>query len=365
MDDLPRQTLREIVARYGTAITKDPRRCRALLMDLCGAYKPEIFVLTSALEEEVVNDLLMAQPGVPVELLLRRLVKRLMDNCALAEGAARWAVESWALALGVPVPPGWGAQAQPLVPTRTAPARTAAARTATAPAATPSPRPRRTTDDKLPNRVKQYVGLEPIPPLDLSHSDVTDAGLAHLRPLRRLTELNLGGCERITDLGLAHLTALRRLKTLNLSRCPQITDKGIIHLRTLIRLEELDLSRCPQITDEGIKHLGTLPRLTSLDLSGTDITDAGLIHLSHLNTLTNLKLYKCDITDKGLAHLRAFTQLTHLSLEGCELITNRGLRHLHYLPKLVALNLMGCRRLTHRGVAAINRPGLAIVWQPG
>jgi hypothetical protein len=354
MDDLPRQTLREIVARYGTTITKDPRRCRALLMDLCGAYKPEIFVLTSALEEEVVDDLLMAQPGVPVELLLRRLVRRLMDNCALAEDAARWAVESWALALGVPVPTEWAAEAQPSA------AKTVVPRTVAA----SSPRPRRTTDDKLPNLVKKYLGLEPIPPLDLSHSDVTDAGLAHLRPLRRLTELNLGGCERITDLGLAHLTALRRLKTLNLSRCPQITDKGMIHLRTLIRLEDLDLSRCSWITDEGIKHLGALPRLTSLDLSGTDITDAGLVHLSHLNALTNFKLYRCDITDKGLAHLRAFTQLTHLSLEGCELITNRGIRHLRYLPKLVALNLMGCRRLTHRGVAALNRPGLAIVWQP-
>lgn len=353
MDDLPRQTLREIVARYGTAITKDPRRCRALLMDLCGAYKPEIFVLTSALEEEVVDDLSLAQPGVPVELLLRRLVRRLMDNCALAEDAARWAVESWALALGVQVPAEWAVEAQP-------PAAVATAAPQVAP-----PRPRRTTDDKLPNLVKQYVGLDPIPLLDLSYSDVTDAGLAHLRPLRRLTGLNLAGCERITDLGLAHLTALRRLKTLNLSRCPQITDKGMLHLRTLIRLNELDLSRCPQITDEGIKHLGALLRLTSLDLSGTGVTDAGLVHLSHLNTLTNLKLYKCDITDKGLAHLRAFAQLTHLSLEGCEMITNRGLRYLRYLPKLVALNLMGCRRLTHRGVAALSRPELAIVWKPG
>ena len=49
------------------------------------------------------EDLINASAGVPPALLLGRLIKRLEDELGLAENAARWAVESWALALGVPV----------------------------------------------------------------------------------------------------------------------------------------------------------------------------------------------------------------------------------------------------------------------
>jgi hypothetical protein len=54
-----------------------------------------------ALEERVPLDLLAAQSAMPRELLLTRLTKRLEDQMALTEEAARWAVHSWALALAV------------------------------------------------------------------------------------------------------------------------------------------------------------------------------------------------------------------------------------------------------------------------
>jgi hypothetical protein len=38
---------------------------------------------------------------MPKQVLISRLSKRLHENLAVAEGFARWAVESWALALGV------------------------------------------------------------------------------------------------------------------------------------------------------------------------------------------------------------------------------------------------------------------------
>jgi len=101
MNDLPRQTLCEIIAQYGHSLSDDPRRTEALLRDFCGAYKREIFVLVSALREQVAADLLASQDNVPHQVLLAQLTRRLRDNLALAEDAARWAVESWALALGV------------------------------------------------------------------------------------------------------------------------------------------------------------------------------------------------------------------------------------------------------------------------
>ncbi|MBN1955053.1 MAG: WD40 repeat domain-containing protein [Anaerolineae bacterium] len=113
MNDLPRQTLCKLVEQYGPTLADDPRRAEALLRDLCGEYKREIFVLVSALQEEVGTSLLASQP-LPYEVLRARLTRRLQEHLALTQHAAHWAVESWALALGViadptplsPLPPG-------------------------------------------------------------------------------------------------------------------------------------------------------------------------------------------------------------------------------------------------------------------
>lgn len=101
MNDAPRRTLRELIARHGTGLCSDARRCENLLRDLSGAHRREINILTGALRERVPLDLLAARNSVPRDLLLTRLSKRLEENLALTEEAAGWAVDSWALALGV------------------------------------------------------------------------------------------------------------------------------------------------------------------------------------------------------------------------------------------------------------------------
>lgn len=107
MHDAPRQKLRELIIEYGRSLCDDPRRCEALLKDYCGQHKREIFVLISALKNRVAEDLLKAPAGIPQSMVLARLNKRLEDELAMTAEAARWAVESWALALCVidqPVP---------------------------------------------------------------------------------------------------------------------------------------------------------------------------------------------------------------------------------------------------------------------
>jgi len=99
MNDVPRQMLRRILAKHGKEIGSDARRCEGLLNDLCGSYRREINVLVNAIEERVPLDLLAASSSMPQELLLTRLEKRLEDQMGLTAEAARWAVESWALAL--------------------------------------------------------------------------------------------------------------------------------------------------------------------------------------------------------------------------------------------------------------------------
>ena len=102
MNELPRQKLIEIVARYGREVVNNPRRCEGLLRDYAPKYRREIAVLVVALDERVPAELLAYKSGaVPRSALLLRMAQRLHDDVALEETAARWAVESWALALSL------------------------------------------------------------------------------------------------------------------------------------------------------------------------------------------------------------------------------------------------------------------------
>jgi hypothetical protein len=101
MNELPRQKLCEIILQYGRSLCNDPQRCEGLLRDLCGKHRPEISVLIAAQKEGIAATLLSSTQNVPKEILLAQLIQKLQDNLCMAEESARWAVESWALALGV------------------------------------------------------------------------------------------------------------------------------------------------------------------------------------------------------------------------------------------------------------------------
>lgn len=101
MNDLPRHTLSRIIAEHGLGICDAPKRVEALLRDLCGSHRREINIITGALEERVAADLMTTGDSMPRDVLLARLEARLRDNLAYTPEAASWAVETWALALGI------------------------------------------------------------------------------------------------------------------------------------------------------------------------------------------------------------------------------------------------------------------------
>ncbi|RJP92427.1 MAG: tetratricopeptide repeat protein [Desulfobacteraceae bacterium] len=98
MNDLVQQKLSEIIIKYGASVIKSISRCEGLLKDLCGDHKKEINLLILALKNGVPDDLL--DSNTPEEYLLPKLIKRLEDECSIIEERAKWAVESWMMAIG-------------------------------------------------------------------------------------------------------------------------------------------------------------------------------------------------------------------------------------------------------------------------
>jgi hypothetical protein len=107
MNDSARTTLARLVARYGVSVAHDPNRCEGLLRDTCPECSREIFVLTHAVRQHVTDDLLAPRHTLPLSLTEGFLAKRLEDELGFSTDVARWAVISWAEALGLadPAPP--------------------------------------------------------------------------------------------------------------------------------------------------------------------------------------------------------------------------------------------------------------------
>ena len=93
--ELVRRRLRDAIAIYGRAAFEEPRRCEAILRDCCPNAPREIFLLVSALRENVAQELTAEQSTMPSEALVASLARRLADHLGLSEDSARWAVESW------------------------------------------------------------------------------------------------------------------------------------------------------------------------------------------------------------------------------------------------------------------------------
>jgi beta-lactam-binding protein with PASTA domain len=104
MNDQVRTRLRELIARNGTGLADDPRRVEAMLRDIAPHDTQEIFVLVSALRAQLVPEARQWHNSLPPEALVRRLTDRLQRQLGLAEESARWSVESWLLALEIPLP---------------------------------------------------------------------------------------------------------------------------------------------------------------------------------------------------------------------------------------------------------------------
>jgi len=167
-------------------------------------------------------------------------------------------------------------------------------------------------------------GLPHLWDLVLHDTAVTDAGLEHLKGLTHLSSLILDGT-KVSDVGLRHLQGLTDLKCLSLDRT-RVTDAGLEDLKGLAHLLALHLDET-KVTDTGLQHLQGLTDLEILSLRVTTVGDAGLEHLKGMRRLRKLLLAGTNVSDVGLEHLKGLTELRLLYLGGTN-VTQAGAKNL-------------------------------------
>ena len=104
MNNLVREKLRELIVSFGTTLANDPKRLEGLLKDYCASYRKEVNALVNAAREGIPAEIIAAGDGTSWEVLALRLTRRIEEELNYTEEAARWAVESWAAALGIKFP---------------------------------------------------------------------------------------------------------------------------------------------------------------------------------------------------------------------------------------------------------------------
>lgn len=135
--------------------------------------------------------------------------------------------------------------------------------------------------------------------LDLGHCpEITDVSLRTVAGMTNLRRLYLDRTG-ITDRGLAHLK-LSRLEFLNVTQT-QITDAGMREIAEIKTLKKLHIKRCKRITDLGVAAICKLDGLEEFHASDTLITDNSLVHLASLKKLVYLQIIHCpNITNHGI-----------------------------------------------------------------
>lgn len=148
----------------------------------------------------------------------------------------------------------------------------------------------------------QLKGLKKLRTLELLNSFMSDVGLGHLHPLRKLESLQISGTtfsEKALQKFVPSHPQLRKLSRWNAN------DADLEILAELKHLEELDVW-AGDVTDKGAASLAKMTKLKRLDINGHQMTDDGLKHLSALDNLERLMMRHLSgpATDDGIAAMQ-------------------------------------------------------------
>lgn len=186
----------------------------------------------------------------------------------------------------------------------------------------------------------------------------TAAGVRKLERLDTLRGLSLLFFANPLDEALDAIGRIRRLDYLNLTGS-NVGDAGMPHLAGLEQLRFFALGDT-KVTDAALPVLARLPSLKILILQREAVTDAGLDALAESPTLDYLCLLECrQVTDAGVQAIARAARLTTLNLLGCPEVTARGVEALADAPALRELHLGPGPAVESAGLKALaTLPGL-------
>ena len=139
--------------------------------------------------------------------------------------------------------------------------------------------------------------------LELSHVDVTDAGLEGILPAAKLEVLEVEHCP-LGDPGMEVLARLPRLRKIEIEET-NVTDAGFAALAGSPSLEVIKAQELPEISDAALAGVEAFPKLLALVLDETEVSDAAIPDLMKAAGLRLLSLRTTRVTDDGKQRLRA------------------------------------------------------------
>jgi len=117
MNDGARAVLCDLVEARGIDMILEPKRVEGLLRDYCPFLRTETNVLITVLRQNVPQDLLSPAHDLGITTHVARHSARLHERLGMEMEKARWAVATWALALGLAEPDEFSAKDREALPT--------------------------------------------------------------------------------------------------------------------------------------------------------------------------------------------------------------------------------------------------------
>jgi len=96
-----RHVLRTIVARQCCPLWDSSETYERALGERCPDHAREIALIVLALQNGIVSEMFRLRNRLILSILLPKLIRWLARQSDLAQYEAKWAVESWAIALGL------------------------------------------------------------------------------------------------------------------------------------------------------------------------------------------------------------------------------------------------------------------------
>ncbi len=191
--------------------------------------------------------------------------------------------------------------------------------------------------------------------LDLSFTNVGDAGMVYFKDCKNLTHIDLF-LTQVSDAGLIHFKDCKALTVLYLGST-KLSDAGLANFKDCKNLTHIWI-HYTQVGDAGLVYFQDFRALTSLNLAWTKVTDTGLANLKDCKNMKYLYVDGTQVGDAGLANLKgirlmelnidntAVTDLTALQgmpLEQVCLTPKNITRGLNILREMKSLKTIGLR----------------------